>query len=487
MSNDRSFLRNIARQAMIEHELLPDFSPEALKELNNIENSLDTTDKSERDLRQLPWCSIDNDDSLDLDQLTVAERTADGIIKIYVAIADVELLVKKGSAIDDHARQNTTSIYTDGETFPMLPDKLSHDLTSLNYDKDRSAIVVEMIIDLDGRVKSSNIYRALVHNHAKLTYNSVAPWLEGKGPMPEAVTKVSLLDENIKLQDQVAQNLRKHRYEVGALDFETIQARSTFLEDVIKDLEADRKNRAQELIEDFMIAANGATVQYLKAKGLPSFRRIVRSPKRWGKIVEVVSSEYNQKLPTEPDAKALAIFLYNQKKIDPVGFPDLSLTIIKLIGKGEYVVEIPGQQAIGHFGLAVKDYTHSTAPNRRYPDLITQRILKAALKVTASPYEPQELTELATLCTEKEDDATKVERRVSKSAAALLLSNKLGQTFDAICTGAADKGTWVRIFNPPAEGKLVHGIKNVDVGKKLRVKLIHTDAKKGYIDFEQVN
>ena len=472
---------------MIENGLLPDFSPEVLKELNNIDGSLGIIDKPERDLRPLLWCSIDNDDSLDLDQLTVAERTSDGTIKIYVAVADVESLVKKGDAIDDHARQNTTSIYTDGETFPMLPEKLSHDLTSLNYEKDRSAVVVEMVLDADGRVKSSDIYTALVRNHAKLAYNSVAAWLEGKGPMPDAVTKVSSLDANIRLQDQVAQVLRKHRYEVGALDLETIQARSIFVGDMIKDLEADRKNRAQQLIEDLMIAANGSVVQYLKTKGLLSFRRVVRSPKRWEKIVEMVSSQYNQKLPSEPDAKALSIFLYEQKKKDPIGFPDLSLTIIKLIGKGEYVVESPGEKEIGHFGLAVRDYTHSTAPNRRYPDLITQRILKAALKGTGSPYSAEELTALAQLCTEKEDDATKVERRVAKSAAALLLSSKLGQTFDAICTGAADKGTWVRIFNPPAEGKLIRGVKGIDVGSRLRVKLIHTDVKQGYIDFEQAN
>ncbi|MCX6112653.1 MAG: RNB domain-containing ribonuclease [Proteobacteria bacterium] len=485
--NQRSFLKDIARQAMREHGLLPDFSPEVLKELSSIDGSLDITDKPERDLRQLLWCSIDNDDSLDLDQLTVAEKTPDGIIKIYVAVADVESLVKKGSAIDDHARQNTTSIYTDGEIFPMLPQQLSNDLTSLNYEKDRSVMIAEMTIDADGRVKSSDIYRALVCNHAKLAYNSVADWLEAKGPMPDAVAKVKGLDANIKLQDQVAQLLRKNRHEVGALDFETIHARSIFDEDMIKYLEEDRKNRAKELIEDFMIAANGATVQYLKAKGLLSFRRIVRSPQRWERIVEVVSSKYNYKLPSKPDAKSLALFLYKQKKSDPIGFPDLSLTIIKLIGKGEYVVEFPGEKAIGHFGLAVRDYTHSTAPNRRYPDLITQRILKAALKGTTAPYKPEELTALANLCTEKEDDATKVERRVAKSAAALLLSSRIGQTFDAICTGAADKGTWVRIFNPPVEGKLIRGFKGIDVGNKLRVKLIRTDAKNGYIDFEHIN
>ncbi len=484
---DRSFLQRIAYQAMLEHGLEPDFSPEVFKELGNISGSTTSTDKTEKDLRGLLWCSIDNDDSLDLDQLTVAETLPGNIIKIYVAIADVDSLVKKGDAIDAHAIKNTTSIYTDAEVFPMLPQKLSNDLTSLNYEQDRSGIVVEMVIDGDGRIKSSNTYIALVHNYAKLAYDSVAAWLEGKAPMPEAVAKVKDLDANIKLQDKVAQFLRKNRYEVGALDFETIQTRSVFDEDMIKYLEEERKNRAKELIEDFMVAANGATVQYLKSKGLPSFRRVVRSPQRWERIVEVVSSKYNYKLPSDPDAKSLALFLYKQKKADPIGFPDLSLTIIKLIGKGEYVVEFPGQKAIGHFGLAVRDYTHSTAPNRRYPDLITQRILKAALKGANAPYTPEELTALAQLCTEKEDDATKVERRVAKSAAALLLSSKIGQTFDAICTGAADKGTWVRTFNPPVEGKLIKGFKGLDVGNRLRVKLVHTDVKNGFIDFEQIN
>ncbi len=472
---------------MTEQGLSPDFSPDVLKELNSIAGPLNKGDKPERDLRQMLWCSIDNDDSLDLDQLTVAETTPEGIIRIYVAIADVGSLVKKGTAIDDHARQNTTSIYTDAEIFPMLPLQLSNDLTSLNYENDRTAIVVEMTIDEGGRIKSSDIYSALVRNHAKLAYDSVAAWLEGTGPIPEALAKVNSLDANIKLQDRVAQDLRKHRYEIGALDFETIHARSIFVGDMLKDLEADKKNRAKELIEDFMIAANGATVQYLKSKKLPSFRRVVRSPKRWERIVDVVSSEYKQKLPPTPDAKALALFLYDQKKKDPIGFPDLSLTIIKLIGKGEYVVEFEGEKEIGHFGLAVRDYTHSTAPNRRYPDLITQRIIQAALKGANSPYDPQELTALAQLCTEKEDDASKVERRVAKSAAALLLSSRVGQTFDAICTGAADKGTWVRIFEPPVEGKLVHGVKGVDVGSKLRVKLVSTDIKRGFIDFEKIN
>ena len=485
--NQRAFLKDIARQAMRAHGLMPNFSPAVFKELDNIASSATSAERPGRDLSQLLWCSIDNDDSLDLDQLTVAEKLSDGTTKIYVAVADVESLVKKGSAIDDHARQNTTSIYTDGETFPMLPQQLSNDLTSLNYERDRSAIIAEMTVDAEGIIKSSDIYVALVRNHAKLAYDSVAAWLESKGPMPEAVAKVKDLDSNIKLQDQVAQLLRKNRYAVGALDFETIQTRSVFDEDMIKYLVEDRKNRAKELIEDFMIAANGATVQYLKTKGLPSFRRIVRSPQRWERIVEVVSSKYNYKLPATPDAKSLALFLYKQKKADPIGFPDLSLTIIKLIGKGEYVVEFPGEKAIGHFGLAVRDYTHSTAPNRRYPDLITQRILKAALKGTTAPYRPEELTALANLCTEKEDDATKVERQVAKSAAALLLSSSIGKTFDAICTGAADKGTWVRIFDPPAEGKLIRGFKGIDVGNKLRVKLIRTDAKNGYIDFGQVN
>lgn len=485
--NDRGkgSLERIARRVMTERGFLVDFSEAALSELEKISRVDRGTESPRKDLRNLLWASIDNDDSLDLDQLTVAEILPDKTVKIFVAVADVDVLVKKDSAIDEHARLNTTSVYTAGKVFPMLPEKLSTDLTSLNYNEDRPVIVIETVIGDTGELKSSDIYRALVRNKAKLAYNSVAAWLEGKGPMPEAVAAVPGLAENIRIQDRVAQLLKGLRHEHGALELQTLEARPVFAGDDIQDLRVDERNRAKELIEDFMIAANGAAARFLHGKKVPSLRRMVRSPKRWDRIVEI-AAQHNSQLPPEPDSRALASFLAAQKAADPLRFPDLSLSVIKLLGPGEYVVEFPDEAAPGHFGLAVKDYTHSTAPNRRFPDLTTQRMLKAALDGTPLSYSRDELVELARHCTEKENDANKVERLVAKSAAAMLLSSRIGDQFDAMCTGAADKGTWVRIFHPPIEGRLLSGYEGVDVGSRLRVQLFHTDVEKGYIDFKKV-
>ena len=486
--NDRGkgVLEGIARRVMTERGFLVDFSDAALNEVEKF-TQVDWEAKSPwKDLRDLLWASIDNDDSLDLDQLTVAETLPNKTVKILVAVADVDALVKKSSAIDEHARQNTTSVYTAGKIFPMLPEKLSTDLTSLNYHEDRPVIVIEAVISDGGEMQSSDIYRALVRNHAKLAYNSVAAWLEGKGPMPEAVAVVPGLAENLRIQDRVAQQLKGLRHEHGALDLQTLEARPIFAGDEIQDLRVDERNRAKELIEDFMIAANGVTARFLHGKKAPSLRRMVRSPKRWDRIVEIAAQHHSQ-LPPEPDSKALASFLAAQKAVDPLHFPDLSLSVIKLLGPGEYVVEFPEEAAPGHFGLAVKDYTHSTAPNRRFPDLTTQRILKAALDGSPMSYSRDELVELARHCTEKENDANKVERLVAKSAAAMLLSSRIGDQFDAMCTGAADKGTWVRIFHPPIEGRLLYGYEGVDVGNRLRVQLVHTDVEKGYIDFKKIH
>jgi VacB/RNase II family 3'-5' exoribonuclease len=482
----KGILERIARRVMRERGFLPDFSRAALNELEKIQEVDWGVEAPKKDLRHLLWSSIDNDDSLDLDQLTVAEAQPDKRVKILVAIADVDALVKKNSAIDEHARQNTTSVYTAGKTFPMLPEKLSTDLTSLNYHEDRPAIVIEMIINDAGEMQSSDIYRALVRNYAKPSYNSVAAWLEGKGPAPEAVAGVPGLAENLRIQDRVAQQLKAQRHEHGALDLQTLEARPIFAGDEIQDLQVDERNRAKEIIEDFMIAANGVTARFLHGKKVSSLRRMVRSPKRWGRIVEI-AAQHNSQLPPEPHSRALAIFLARQKAADPLRFPDLSLSITKLLGPGEYVVEFPEEEAPGHFGLAVKDYTHSTAPNRRFPDLITHRILKAAMGGALMPYSQDELVELARHCTEKEDEANKVERLVAKSAAAMLLSSRIGDQFDAICTGAADKGTWVRIFHPPIEGRLLYGYEGVDVGNRLKVQLIHTDVEKGFIDFKKIH
>jgi VacB/RNase II family 3'-5' exoribonuclease len=486
VGRQRSTLRRIARRAMIERGLLPDFSHAALAELDGIRATAAGSSGWSRDMRNLLWASIDNDDSRDLDQLTVAETMTEGAVKILVAIADVDAIVRQGSAIDDHARQNTTSVYTAAEIFPMLPEKLSTDLTSLGCRENRPAIVIEMVFGEEGSLRGSDLYGATVCNRAKLAYDSVAAWLEGEGPAPGPIAAVEGLAENLRIQDRVAQQLKAFRHEHGALDLETIEARPVFDGDVIRDLEAERRNRAKELIEDFMIAANGVTARYLKAKKVPSLRRVVRSPKRWERIVEV-ASRYGATLPPEPDPRALAQFLSGRKTADPLRFPDLSLTIIKLMGAGEYVPEFPEETAPGHFGLAVRDYTHSTAPNRRFPDLITQRLLKSAITGSPMPYGRDELTELGRHCTKKEDDANKVERLVRKSAAAMLLAPRTGERFDAIVTGAADKGTWVRLLHPPVEGRLIHGFEGADVGERLRVQLVHTDVERGYIDFQRVD
>ncbi len=484
----RAILQGIAHRAMLERGLLPDFSAEAIAELGKLQIPILAADGSPeiRDLRHLPWASIDNDDSRDLDQLTVAETMSADKARILVAIADVDSFIKKGSAIDEHARHNTTSVYTAAEIFPMLPERISTDLTSLNFKEDRVSIVIEMLVGNDGLVEESKIYRALVHNHAKLAYNSIAAWLDEAENIPGAVSSVLGLAENLRLQDKAAQNMKKLRHIHGALTLETIEAKPVFDGDQIRVLEIEEKNRAKELIEDFMIAANGVTARYLAASGFPSIRRVVRTPKRWERIVEI-AREYNYELPADPDSKALENFLNKQKAADPLRFPDLSLVVIKLLGSGEYIAELPEGNAPGHFGLAVKDYAHSTAPNRRYPDLLTQRLLKAALEGKPIPYDIDELDQLATHCTEAEDAAKKVERRVEKSAAALLLESRIGEQFESIVTGASEKGTWVRLLTIPVEGKLVEGFEGLDVGEPVRVQLTDTNVEQGYIDFKKVN
>jgi exoribonuclease-2 len=467
---------------MIDRGLLPDFSAEVMTEIGRITSAAIEKDPKIRDLRGLLWASIDNDDSEDLDQLTVAEPLSGGAVKIMVAIADVDATVKKGTAIDGHARYNTTSVYTAAQVFSMLPEALSTNLTALNQDEERLAIIIEIVIGEDSSIAQRDLYRAVVRNRAKLTYNGVAAWLEGKKPVPERVAAIPGLDQQIRIQDEVAQRLKNLRIDCGALQLETIEPRPVFKGDLLTDLEVERTNQAKELIENFMIAANEATARYLEAKGLPSLRRVLRSPERWARIVDLASS-LGGHLPPEPDSGALGEFLSKQRKADPIRFPDLSLSVVKLMGSGEYVVDLPGGTSPGHFGLAVKDYTHSTAPNRRFPDLITQRLLKAAVAERPVPYSNDELTGLAQHCTQKENDANKVERLVRKSAAALLLESSIGQRFDAIVTGASEKGTWARLLRPPAEGKVVRGFEGLDVGDRVRVQLIATDVERGFIDF----
>lgn len=481
-----TILQDIADRAMLARGLLPDFPPQVLKELETIHGPATMTDPPVRDLRNLIWCSIDNDSSRDLDQLTYAEKMPDDGTRIFVAIADVDALVKKQSALDLHAQHNTTSVYTVAQIFPMLPEKLSTDLSSLNPDSDRISIVVDISLAENGILRSSDIYRAFVRNHAKLAYNSVAAWLDGTGPMPSGIENVKGLEENLRLQDAAAQKLKALRQELGALDLETGEIRPRYENGKFNDMEPEKSNRAKDLIEDFMIAANGCSARFLASRKLPSIRRVVRIPKRWDRIVEL-AAEKGCRLPAEPDSKALENFLISAKSADPLRFQDLSLSVIKLLGPGEYVVEIPGAATEGHFALAVKDYTHTTAPNRRYPDIITHRLLKTALYGGPLPYDNAELDFLAKRCTEKENAAKKVERQVAKSAASMLLEKRIGERFDAIVTGASEKGTWVRILHPAVEGRLASGYQGIDVGQRIRVQLTYTDVERGYIDFKKVN
>jgi exoribonuclease II len=488
----RADLARIATHVMAERGLEPEFSPELLRQLGNIGGPADESDPQIRDLTQLLWCSIDNDDSEDLDQLTVCEvlpnpsgKEGAGVVKILVAIADVDALVKKDSPIDRHAQTNTTSVYTSARIFPMLPERLSTDLTSLNAKVDRLAVVTEMVFNADASLAGATVYRAKVRNQAKLAYDALSDWIDGKGPLPAAVTAVAGMEAQIRTQDSVAQQLRVRRHTEGSLEFETFQPRAVFDGEQVVDIRQQVQNRGRQLIEELMIATNGCTARFLASQGGASLRRVVRSPERWLRIVGV-AKEYGEVLPNEPDSKALEAFLAKRHKADPLRFPDLSLVIVKLMGRGEYVVEAPGGLPVGHFGLAVRDYTHSTAPNRRFPDLITSRMVKAVLAKQASPYSNAELGALAEHCTRQEDAAQKVERQVRKSEAALVLESRIGQYFDGVVTGASPQGVWVRIFAPPTEGKVVTTTAGLGVGDKIRVKLISTNVERGFIDFALV-
>jgi len=481
MTSQRSLLAAIARQAMLDRGLQPNMPADAMAEISHLAGAPQSADEPVRDLRALLWCSIDNDDSRDLDQLSVAEPLPDGSVRVLVAVADVDVVVRQGSAVDRHAATNTTSVYTAAVTFPMLPERLSTDLTSLNPDADRLAIVVEIVVRA-GAVVRSEVYGARVRNKAKLAYNSVAAWLSGQGQLPEAAAAVAGMDAQLELQDQIAQALRHDRITHGALEFQTTEVRPQFDDDRLTALTPELPNRAKQLIEDLMIAANGVVARFLDANGLPSLRRVVRTPQRWDRIAQL-AAQTGDSLPATPDSRALNVFLCKRREEDPERFPDLSLSVIKLLGSGEYVVDQPGEEPPGHFGLAVRDYSHTTAPNRRYPDLLTQRLVKAALEGKPAPYPTEMLEHLAAHCTEQEDNAAKVERRVRKSAAALLVASRVGQSFDAIVTGASEKGTWVRVSTPPIEGMLASGAAGVDVGDRVRVRLTHVNVERGFIDF----
>ncbi len=478
-------LKAIAHRAMLDRGLQPDFSAAVGAQLSAITGAATASGPQVRDLRSLLWCSIDNDDSRDLDQLSVAQPAPQGAVRILIAIADVDAIVAAGSAVDAHASTNTTSVYTAAEIFPMLPERLSTDLTSLAPDQARLSLVIDMAISAAGAVVASDIYRALVLNRAKLAYNSVASWLAGTGAAPAPLSAVAGMDAQLRQQDEVAQRLKSVRKSQGALGLTTLEAQAICNGGVLEDLRPDEDNRAKELIEYFMIAANGVVARFLESRRFPSLRRALRKPERWPRIVELARG-LGGALPAEPDAKALSEFLQRRQAAAPATFPDLSLSVVKLLGAGEYLLKRPGQPTEGHFGLAVDDYTHATAPNRRFPDLVTQRLVKAALAQAPVPYDEDALRALGTHCTLQEANAAKVERLVRKCAAAMLLQSRIGEQFDAIVTGASASGTWVRIGHPLAEGRVVQGFEGLDVGDQVRVQLKHTDMQRGFIDFVRV-
>lgn len=482
----RADLARIACEAMLDRGLAPEFPPAVERELAALAGAADKAGPEVVDLRSLLWCSIDNDDSLDLDQLSVCEPLASGTVRILVAVADVDALVPRGSAIDEHARTNTTSVYTSARVFPMLPELLSTNLTSLNFNQDRLALVTEMVIDAEGVISSPLVRRAWVRNRAKLAYDALSAWLVGQGELPAAAGAVPGMDAQLRMQDETAQRLRARRHAQGSLEFESFRPSAVFDGDEVVGLRQQEHNRARQLIEELMIATNTCTAHFLAEHGGASVRRVVRSPERWLRLVEL-AAQYGESLPTTPDSKALQGFLARRHRADPLRFPDLSLVVIKLMGAGEYVVERPGATPIGHFGLAERDYTHSTAPNRRFPDLITLRMMKALLCGAAPPYSPAELETLAQHCTQQEDAARKVERRMRKSEAALFLATLIGHSFDAVVTGHGDAGSWVRVFSPPAEGMLVGRLPSLRVGQQLKVKLVSTDVERGFIDFTIVH
>jgi VacB/RNase II family 3'-5' exoribonuclease len=486
--NDTPFrqidLQAMAKQAMLANDFEPEFSPQVQQQLEELKAHPAKVEPSPniRDLRNLLWSSIDNDTSRDLDQAEVAERLPSGETKILVAIADVDTFVPKGSAIDEHAAKETTTVYTGVRNFPMLPEQLSTDTSSLLETEDKLSIVIEFVVGSDGSVHSSSIYRAIIRNKAQLTYNSVGTWLEDKGGAPDKVAASIDLQSQLKLQNETAQALKNGRFRHGALNIETIEVRPVVLNDKVVDVVRQKMNRATELIEDFMIAANEVVARMLETNKVSSIRRVVKTPERWGRIVELAAKQGEQ-LPALPDSKALNEFLIKREAADPNHFADLSLAVIKLMGPGEYVLERPGDPEQGHFGLAVQDYTHSTAPNRRFADLVTQRLIKAVLANQPAPYSDGELAAIALNCTVREDAARKVEREMSKRIAAVAMSSRIGETFDAIVTGVTPHGTFVRVLQPTVEGLLAQGQQGADVGDKLHVKLIRTDIQHGYIDF----
>ena len=486
MSQPAFDLRAAAHQEMLAEGFQPDFTPAVDQQVKALQaGSFPAIEDGVKDLRTLLWSSIDNDTSRDLDQIEVAERVNGGI-RLLIAIADVDSAVPIDSPIDRHAASETTSVYTGVTTFPMLPIELSTDLTSLNEAVDRLAVVVEMTVATDGSISSTAVYRALVKNQFQLTYNGVGPWLEATSAPPPKVAASSDLAAQLKLQDEAAQILQEERRRVGALNIDRVEFEAVVAGDgEVRGINTRKKNRASELIENFMVAANGVMARALTDAGVSSIRRVVKTPARWPRIVEL-AAQYGEKLPDQPDSGALNLFLQKRKTADPDHYADVSLAVVKLMGPGEYVLMRKGEADPGHFALAAHDYTHSTAPNRRFADTVTQRLIKSVLSKQPCPYPDPQLDAIAKNCTLKEDAARKVERVMSKRIAAVALQHRIGDTFNAVVTGAGPKGVFVRSLGPPVEGMLVRGQQGADVGDRMRVQLVSTDPRRGYIDFAKV-
>jgi exoribonuclease-2 len=479
-------LQDAAVRVMRAHGFEPDFSSAVLQQIDALGRQPAAAPGGDvRDLRTVLWSSIDNDTSRDLDQVEAAERLPNGDIKVLIGIADVDALVPLRSPVDEHAAIETTTVYAGIRIFPMLPEALSTGATSLLEGGDKPAVVIEFAVAGDGAVHSEQVYRALVRNQAQLTYDAVGAWLERASPPPPKVAASLALQQQLTLQDEGSQRLLIARQRHGALNIETIETRPVLQRGEVTDVASQQKNRATELIEDFMIAANEVVARTLGKLRVPSIRRIVKTPERWERIVDLARS-LGAALPATASSGALNAFLVARKAADPDHFPDLSLAVIKLMGPGEYVLERPGDPDPGHFGLAVEDYTHATAPNRRFADLVTQRLLKTALAGQPAPYTDDELAAIARTCTLKENEARKVEREMTKRIAAVAMSRRIGETFDAIVTGVTPKGTFVRVLKPHVEGLLARGQQGADVGDRLRVRLTRADVDRGYIDFERV-
>jgi len=481
---DKQSLVNAAEAAMREHGFEPGFSADVMREVRQLADPVDGALPTDvRDMRKALWSSIDNRESRDLDQIEFAERLNDGSIRIYIGVADVDALVPVGSPADEHAATNTTSVYTGVVTFPMLPERLSTDLSSLNEGEDRLAMVVQFDVGATGELSNTAVYRARVHNYAKLAYDPVGTWLEGKTPAPRAIAASRELEQQVRLQDEAAQRLRKARAAAGALDFESVEATPVVAHGKVVDLAVTNKTRARDLIEDFMVAANQSVARYLLSRGTASLRRVVKEPRRWDRIV-ALAAEVGDTLPPKPDNVALSEFLARRRAADPEHFPDLSLNIVKLLGPGIYVYERRlGDRRDGHFGLGVAEYVHSTAPNRRFADLVTQRLLRAVLVGDPCPYNDTEMFAIANRCTERGEAARKVERTMRKIAGATMLADRVGDAFAAVVTASSPKGIYARIISPPVEGRIVRGGQGLDVGDTVRLVLVSVDPERGYIDF----